>query len=542
MSRKVSCALRTCFLHCKSVLDRRLVNFSRMSSASDQWQIGNFCCNANCAVANPTFTCTRCLMFKYCSTDCQHQAWKSGHKRICKKPPDLNEAPVSETTLRSMRLLIQGTDHMFEKKEFDDILSCSSEIMSSAYLWRMTDIPIAAMMLYTKLADCHKRKGEFTLALELLQLSLVLAQKLDRADICPLKLSGQVPKELYDSKVLEIQNQIASMYCNLSRIYCMMEQYIKAVSASKESLCLSKKLENRDQVRKSRQSLGRCLFWTGKYEDALVLHLETLSIVHNDDLVREKFETIVLLKLQIAQCHSLKCCFEAAIDIRKEVWGLLREMSLQCNVCTVSLDCQGCNQFKILTCIAIGIDLRSRAYLYTVTDKESKNTNYMQTLHEASHWFDTAIGLSYCHNLMYIKNDVLLHLAFNLFEIGSEELGMAKLKKHLDTQLTIKNKVCMGCQTVPTCSILVCSGCHVVGFCDKNHQMIASGRKLSGFPRDEILGHNVVRHKDICPLLDEWRRIAKTTVSADSRKEACADQHREFLKGPAWHKARKHKS
>jgi tetratricopeptide (TPR) repeat protein len=345
---------------------------------------------------------------------------------------------------------------MFSKKEFDDIVSVSAEIMASAYLWRMTDIPIAAMMLYTKLADCHKRRGEFTLALELLQLSLVLAQKLDRADICPQKLSGQVPKELFDSKFLEIQNQIALLYCNLSRIYCMMEQYVKAVSASKESLRLSEKLGNREQVIKSRQSIGRCLFWTGNYEDALVLHVETLSIVHKDDLfvseyssdvdfVREKFETIVLLKLQIARCHSVQCCFEAAIDIRKEVWELLREMSLQCNVCTVSLDCQGCNQFKILTCIAIGIDLRSRAHVYTVTDKESKNTKYMQTLHEASHWFETAIGLSYCHNLMYIKNDVLLHLAFNLFEIGSEELGMAKLKKHLDTQLTIKNKVCMGC-------------------------------------------------------------------------------------------------
>jgi len=360
------------------LIENRILKLAGMFSAPEQWQIGNFCCNANCAVAKPTFTCTRCQMFKYCPADCQHHAWKSGHKLVCKQSVRLKATDVSSMTLRNMKLQLELIEQMFSRNECDEIVNMSAEIVHSASLWRIVEIPIAVMMLYTKLAECYQRKDEFTIALEFLQFSLVLAQKMDRADMCPEKLWGHTPKKVFDNNVLEMQNLLISMYRSFSRICHAIEQYSKAGPTSKEALRLSENLGDRKQVMNSRKLLGTCLFRMGSYGEALVFHRETLSIVQEDnlfvsedypdvDFVTLKLQMTVMLKLQIARCYSLQRYFEAAIDIRKETWGLLCEMSLKCNLCTMSVDCKDCNRLKLITSMAMGESQSSFSYMLAVT-------------------------------------------------------------------------------------------------------------------------------------------------------------------------------
>lgn len=40
--------------------------------------------------------CAKCLQAKYCSQGCQRAAWRAGHKNVCKKAGDTDEATASK--------------------------------------------------------------------------------------------------------------------------------------------------------------------------------------------------------------------------------------------------------------------------------------------------------------------------------------------------------------------------------------------------------------------------------------------------------------
>jgi hypothetical protein len=105
-----------------------------------------------------------------------------------------------------------------------------------------------------------------------------------------------------------------------------------------------------------------------------------------------------------------------------------------------------------------------------------------------------------------------LHLAQLTFDSGEEDTALAYLKEHLSRLVQRGRDTCAGCGQL-RCEgtpMLTCSGCRVARFCSADHQKMVS-KKFS-------MGGNLItgRHKDICGVLDKWRKVVKDGAAPDS--------------------------
>ena len=105
-----------------------------------------------------------------------------------------------------------------------------------------------------------------------------------------------------------------------------------------------------------------------------------------------------------------------------------------------------------------------------------------------------------------------LHLAHLTFEAGQEDAALAHLKEHLSWHVQRGRDTCAACGQTrgEDTPMLTCSGCRVARFCSADHQKMAS-KKFS-------MGGNLItgRHRDMCGVLDKWRKVVKDGSAPDS--------------------------
>jgi len=510
-----------------------------------------------------------------------------GHKLICRRPVATPPTVESMQTKENMKILTITVQNMYAQNDYVSIVDMRTQIQLTADMWMDRRIPVPGILLYTKLAKSLAEIGAYTHTIELLQLSTDLCENANMAEMDKYLFDnapGKIGKLCHVTGRNDMQVHLFEMKMNLGQAFIDIGQYRKAEHALKAAVRQSEECGDQDLLTTSRMAMGRCLFLQENYASAAVFHEGTLSILlqwqrlGRDANATEKTSkmtkssvsvqkkktkknrptyvvselTIVLTMLRVAQCSSIQGHLDQAIDCRMKIWALLCSRSDE-------IDADKYNHYKMITSMSIAIDLAVRVGMcskrsgagagavhaendlkcsVSSTDSNTENTHSYrkQSMDEVKHWFETALGLADTSDCLDIKNDILLHIAFMFYDMDFEDLGLMHLRQHLDSQLLSNHAWCRACSKLPTANnpILICCGCHVVGFCNKDHQRTASGQKKIHLLRNDLISGNVVRHKDICSLLNQWRRVDQGKISAES----CTLQHKEFLVGPAWWKSR----
>jgi len=482
-----------------------------------------FCCNVTCNAAGPVFKCVRCKRCQYCSKECQKEAWRLGHKQVCAPAVPLQAACLQRTKTaehkhKTMRDLVGEVDRLAQQKDHAGVVGLTASILSVAEACFAEDMAHSGVMLYTQLAASLHTTGAYTFEIELLRVAV--------AFLDPLVSKGMFFK----------------VHMHLGIAYKAALQYAKAKHCFQVACSHARHhFEDCFYEHEAQVAIAKCDFLTGDYVCAVAIHegvVETLlrhKLSGCDQMLPDSdLATINILWAlnRVAQCRMLLGQPDQAIARRLQVWRMLQDEPLH-------PDKQG--TYQMMTALSIGIDMAMSARVCfqhaNTVDTAAHNTGAgAHDLHGAKGWFDTALELAITHNSIDIQTDCLLHLAFTTFHMGSHDVGRQHLRQHLDLQLKIGHRWCRGCSLIanPGKHQLICCGCHVVGFCDKRCQKAASGQTKHCIEHSDIIACNPVRHKDICPLIKQWRRVAKGRVCVD----LCTVDHTEFLMGPAWYKAR----
>jgi len=483
-----------------------------------------FCCNVTCNAAGPLTRCVRCKRRWYCSKECQKQAWTLGHKRVCASSVPsqavfFQRIETAEHNHKTMCDVIRAVDHLTEQADYAGIVGLTTSILSAADVCFALDHAHSGVMLYTKLAASLHMTGAYTFEIELLQVAI--------AFLDPMVANGVFFK----------------VHMHLGLAYKAALQYTKARHCFQVACShADHHLEDHFFKNEAQIAMAKCDFLAGDYACAVAMHEAVVeTLLHHKQLAREQnpgeadYANIAILSAlnRVAQCRMLLGQHDQAIACRLQVWYLLQDEPLQQNTRQTN--------YQMMTALSIGIDMAVSArvcsqHAETVDAQTQNEGSGAHDIYEAKSWLDTACKLAITHNSMDIKADCLLHLAFTVFHMGNQDIGRLHLRQHLELQLEIKHSWCRGCSSIasPKKHQLICCGCYVVGFCNKTCQMAASGKTKSCFEHSDIIACNPVRHKDICPLINQWRRVKKGKVCEDS----CTVLHTEFLMGPAWYKAR----
>ena len=482
-----------------------------------------FCSNVTCNEAAPVLKCAQCKRCKYCSKECQKQAWTLGHKRVCASSVPLRKACLQriETAAdnhKTMCDVVKAVDYLAEQEDYASIVGLTASILFAADVCFAADLAHCAVMLYTQLAKSLHMTGAFTFEIELLQVAV--------AFLDPLVSNGVFFK----------------VHMHLGFAYKAALQYTKAKHWFQvASSHANHHLEDHFFQNEAQIATAKCHCLVGDYACAVAMHEAVVQeLLHhklsaNDKSLPESDNANIAILWalnRVAQCRTLLGQQDQAIARRLQVWQMLQDEPLQ-------KDKQ--SNYQMMTALSIAIDMAVGArvcfqHAEIVVSAAQNEGPGAHDLYEAKRWFDTAFELAVTHNSLDIKTNCLLHLAFMMFHMGNQDMGRLHLRQHLDLQLKISHSWCRGCSFIAKANKrqLICCGCHVVGFCDKICQKAASGQNKYCFEHSDIIACNPVRHKDICPLINQWRRVAKGKVCADS----CTVEHTEFLMGPAWYKAR----
>jgi tetratricopeptide (TPR) repeat protein len=125
-------------------------------------------------------------------------------------------------------------------------------------------------------------------------------------------------------------------------------------------------------------------------------------------------------------------------------------------------------------------------------------------VHQAKVWLKIAFD---CGHI-----DARLHMARLALAVGQEATALDELQEHLSLLVNHSRCCCAGCGQTrgEDTPMLACSGCRVVRFCNADHQKMASRKEKHG----GRLG--VGRHRDICGVLAQWRRVLREGAPPES--------------------------
>jgi tetratricopeptide (TPR) repeat protein len=118
-------------------------------------------------------------------------------------------------------------------------------------------------------------------------------------------------------------------------------------------------------------------------------------------------------------------------------------------------------------------------------------------------------------------SDVTLWCAYATYDAHCNEKSIEYLQKYLDIEIMIGGTSCTHCKQMKACGItmLKCSICNVTRFCNKLCQK-------ASYTKQTWLNKGVmISHKNICPLLQQWRQLKKGNAAI----EACVEQQMIFL-------------
>jgi len=279
--------------------------------------------------------------------------------------------------------------------------------------------------------------------------------------------------------------------------------YAQAIQSHLQARKIAKEVGNGSGEPVILGALGGCFTALGQNLQAIACHEEQLSIAH------AMTEGLVVVK----GSRYLGTAWSEIIDLHHEVVNALLDLGV---ATLTDSRVHNLNDPNCSPPVAEGLQTADThpwqlEYTYNA-DMQCRSAAY----------FVRALNLAKSQGYGLEVEHAHLYLALLAFDADLEDKALFHARGYLQSIVDQAHLYCRGCwqNRGKDSSMLTCSGCCVVKFCDVNHQQIASRR--GGRYRTR----KTVPHKDICGLLYQWRQVEKRLVLVES----CNQEILKFLR------------
>ena len=385
------------------------------------------------------------------------------------------------------QVTLKKLEQLFVDERWDMVLRMSDAAIATAEKLRVViNNVVCASRMYSMLAAAHRELGNIHKAIELYEES----------------------KSVLDS--LEGTTEKSQAYGNTAVCYAEVGRYEEALSLYKKSFGWC---DSESDKHKVMYCIGNCQNKMGNHTKAFQCYQKAFAMAKKrDDLV----EQIVCMQ-NMARCRLLMADYDTAYSLYEDSSALLPDFFRQNGI-----------PIKIRTTNSIGMGVVRWAQAREAGMEGS------QSIDRSQHWLRTDAlvhlesALAECSEAPtvsgYIVRDVLMYMAFVFADDGRDTDALQALRRMLDVYMTDARVCCWTCAQArgPHVPMLRCGRCKVARFCNAECQSMASSKEGSKN------GDHIVRHRELCPLLDEWREMGLGRTTVDS----CLELQTAFLHGP----------
>lgn len=411
--------------------------------------------------------CKRCGEVAYCSKQCQVAAWKNGHKGAC-QPRDA-EASNLVDSLRFPGGLIRRTPSahfkrvcsrvrgLFNAEHYVGVVEMADEALAVADkahdLW-----PALAARMYSMLGFSFLCVNDYAKS----RLALAKAK--------PLALQANDQKGLG-----QVVNGLGSYYTQLGQYEEALVEFQQARTLAVEGGDISSQAACANNV-------GICLEELNRFSEARMEYEHCWRLSMQEGSPEGQARACVRLGAIFLQQGAV---LDGVLCLRKA------NMVFQ--------------ELKLLGDLANASVLLGRGII-NGRDKLPWSVAVQQQ--RAPGFLNAALRVSKANDLHPTHMASRMHLALLALWCGDADQAVQQLESYLDLCVgEVGPKYCSGClqKRGVDAPMMVCGGCRVARFCNELHQSMT----WKGNPEHFSYG---IRHKDVCPLLKQWRYIKKGRV------------------------------
>ena len=347
-------------------------------------------------------------------------------------------------------------------------------------------------MAYGSMGLSFRHQGKYERALHYMAKDLAICQDLgDRAGEgmacgnmgCTYAAQGQYEQAIeFLTKRIEIAREVSDLsgegrgYGNLANAYCSMGQYERAVELLEKDLDIAQRQSDSEAEAKARANLGAAYLSLAQRRPAG--KAETQEQVRHLQRAQELLEASRALAERNGNELGQK---EACIHL-----GLAHVLQVEVKGSPRSSSPAGSGEQGL-------------------SEEQAR-----QELGAAARCFATALELSNKHGDVMVQMEALLQIARTKYQMGDREEATRVLKEYLELAVRVGRTVCGGCHQVREEGerdeklMLACNNCHVVRYCNAEHQKMAW----------KTGAHT--QHRETCRLLRKWRQHLKGKTSLES--------------------------
>ena len=468
--------------------------------------VENTCAAENCQVVVPIdkrLRCSRCKKTWYCSKTCQVSAWPL-HRIKCKLPRV--PVPANRDLYANMTDELQVFVDYYNARSWTKLLELEVKMITHAHTCsedqRNKD---AACQIYQILGAAHASMFNLQSALPLLEKA---AQMISDAD---------PPNAIFSpSTITRVYQDLGVVYINVGRVDEALSLFKKLFVLSEGKLCTS--------TCETLVKMAVCYNLMGRFRKGLS------KLQRASDIAREIHDMGVLIQctLSIAKAYTslheyslAEDSYQLAEEHLKDALGKISSNQSFTYTFDLYLSygtsewCRSRMQDKYLQ--DMHLSPTSPQYIAISSDSKACLNQARDLFFGVLKEYDRRTGQ---HDLKVLA-DVHLRLAYLLQNTGDVVEALAHLHGCLDILVDESKTFCTFCyqKRYDEDSMLSCSVCHVSRFCNVECQKMA-------YKRNKIAtGEMVVTHKQLCPLLREWKRVKSGRQSAD----ACKSMFLNFL-------------
>lgn len=254
-------------------------------------------------------------------------------------------------------------------------------------------------------------------------------------------------------------------------------------------------------------NLGVCYRVLGQYQRAIEMHEEAKTLAQQKDIHADVARESNALGMVYESIGD----YATAVRMYQEAWASEQEASTGDN----DRNTHGsASRASIL--LHLGIAMYHQARLSHRNASASADVHSSEgraaACADAKRWLKMALDMAVALKLSDFTLSALLYLSLSHFCAGQEEEALVFLKQHLQYQVEVVGRsFCLGCcqKRGDYTTMQTCSGCSVARFCNEDHQRKEPFLKL-------LHAKYGVKHKQLCPLLRQWRDVKKRRVSEES--------------------------
>jgi len=333
-------------------------------------------------------------------------------------------------------------------------------------------------------------------------------------------------------------------YCaNLGCCHSKAGQHATAIALQEKGLQIFQILNDRTSQGQTHSNLASCLEASGAYAQAIQSHLQARKIAK--EVGNRVGEPVILGALggcftALGRNSQAIACHQEQLSIAQSMTEGLVVVKGSRYLGTAWVEIIDLHHEVVNALLDLGVATLADSRVHNLTDPNSSppvterlqpaDTHPWQLGYpynadmqcRSAAYFVGALNLTKAQGYGLEVEHAHLYLAFLAFDADLENKALFHARGYLRSIVDQAHLYCRGCWQIrgKDSSMLTCSGCLVVKFCDVNHQYIASRR--GGRYRTR----KTVPHKDICGLLNQWRQVDKGLVLVES----CNQEILEFLR------------